>query len=264
MPNMKRIISAINRKKLDDASNIHDSNKTLKCTCHNKEECPFVEDGRCSLDAVIYRANVKILNDIRAPDQRIYHGMTEQKFRERFRAHRKSFNNKKYKDDTELSKFIWQLKEKGKAFEIKWDIIERCSKYRPGMQHCPLCTAEKYHILISDKKTCLNKRSELNSKCRHLRKLKLDTLTPEKMKSHPQPSSSTGRNVNKSPTTYRKCSVVLDDISRNIPRPCTVVLKDIHSSLNPSQNISSQPTQTLRRSTRTRKKRDMGPDYVCY
>ena len=74
MPNMKRIISAINRKKLNDASNIHDSNKALKCTCHNKEECPFVEDGRCSLDAVIYRANVKILNDIRAPDQRIYEG----------------------------------------------------------------------------------------------------------------------------------------------------------------------------------------------
>ena len=71
MPNMKRIISAINRKKLDDASNIHDSNKTLKCTCHNKEECPFVEDERCSLEAVIYRANVKILNDIHAPDQRI-------------------------------------------------------------------------------------------------------------------------------------------------------------------------------------------------
>ena len=134
--------------------------------------------------------------------------MTEQKFRERFRAHRKSFNNKKYKEDTELSKFIWKLKEKKKTFEIGWEIIERCPKYKPGMKHCPLCTAEKYHILTSDSKSCLNKRSELNSKCRHMRKFKLDTLSPAKMSNHFEPMLSTEQRVANS-TSCRECSVVL-------------------------------------------------------
>ena len=49
MPNMKSIISAINRKKLDKTCNSRTNDNALKCTCHNKNDCPFVNDGKCSL-----------------------------------------------------------------------------------------------------------------------------------------------------------------------------------------------------------------------
>ena len=38
-------------------------------------------------------------------------GMTSNTFKERFRNHIKSFTHKKYSNETELSKYVWHLKE---------------------------------------------------------------------------------------------------------------------------------------------------------
>ena len=41
-----------------------------------------------------------------------YVGMTGNNFKTKYFNHIKSFKNKRYKNDTELSKYIWKLKEK--------------------------------------------------------------------------------------------------------------------------------------------------------
>ena len=90
--------------------------------------------------------------------------------KERYRNHKKSFNNIQYRNNTELSKYIWKLKENNKNFKIKWSILSQSKVISAGEKYCNLCTNEKLFILHNDKHRTLNKRSELYSKCIHSRK----------------------------------------------------------------------------------------------
>ena len=47
-----------------------------------------------------------------------YIGMTTSTLKERYRNHIKSFKNKKYSNDTELSKYICKLKDNKQDFDI--------------------------------------------------------------------------------------------------------------------------------------------------
>ena len=102
-----------------------------------------------------------------------YIGLSETTFKERYRNHIKDFNNIRYRNNTELTKHVWQLKESNKHFEIKWKILKRTN----GTQHngkCKLCLYEKLFIIDSIyDESLLNKRSELINKCRHQNKLLL-------------------------------------------------------------------------------------------
>ena len=42
-----------------------------------------------------------------------YIGLASNTFKERFKNHSKSFRQKKYSKETELSKYVWTLKHKG-------------------------------------------------------------------------------------------------------------------------------------------------------
>ena len=66
----------------------------------------------------MYKAQV--LTDKTTPKE--YIGMTGNSFKEIFNNHTKSFNNKIYKNSTELSKYVWNLKEKRSDFTIKRSI----------------------------------------------------------------------------------------------------------------------------------------------
>ena len=97
---------------------------------------------------------------------------SECKFKFRYNNHTKSFN-RYYEHDTELSKYIWKLKDLGKAFILKWSIAAYASPCRCGTRHCDLCITEKYIIARADQKRLLNKRTEFISKCRHRNKFLL-------------------------------------------------------------------------------------------
>ena len=74
---------------------------------------------------------------------------------------------------TELSKYIWKLKDEGVEEPekmIKWEIVRRTVPYRCGTRKCDLCLSEKLVIATADPNTMLNTRSELVSKCRHRNK----------------------------------------------------------------------------------------------
>ena len=80
------------------------------------------------------------------------------------------FRNRGYEKETELSKYIWKLKDQGEDFTIKWSVAAKTSPYICGSN---LCLTEKLLIAKADPRTLLNKRSEIVSKCRHLNKFTL-------------------------------------------------------------------------------------------
>ena len=130
--------------------------------------CPL--QNKCLTEKVIYKAEVE--NDIDT-EKKYYIGLTEGSFKERYSNHKKSFTHKKYQKETELSKYVWKLKEQQKHPSVIWSIIKvvntKCSS-----KYCKLSLMEKLYIIKSlDDINMLNKRSELVSKCRHQNKFLL-------------------------------------------------------------------------------------------
>ena len=127
----------------------------------------------CLAQAIVYKASVTTPTH-KTP--KVYFGATELPFKFRSRNHKQSFNNPNRRNDTQLAKHIWELKEKGSDFQIKWEVQRQCSPYQCGSRRCDLCLSEKYVILLHNDRDLLNKRSELMSSCRHRAKFKMKTL----------------------------------------------------------------------------------------
>ncbi len=51
-------------------------------------------------------------------DRKTYIGMTATTFKDRYRNHKKSFDDIKYENETELSKHVWKLKLSKKQYKI--------------------------------------------------------------------------------------------------------------------------------------------------
>ena len=85
---------------------------------------------------VVYAAEVKSNN---GNETKRYIGMTANPFKSRFNNQKKSFNHIKYEKETELLKYIWDLKRKNKDFTIKWPIMKRAPAYTSGYKCCNLC-----------------------------------------------------------------------------------------------------------------------------
>ena len=63
--------------------------------------------------------------------------------------------------ETELSKYIWDLKDQKKSFHVKWRILRSCQPYSSVSKNCTLCLQEKYFIIFRKGLSSLNKRNEL-------------------------------------------------------------------------------------------------------
>ncbi len=106
-----------------------------------------------------------------------YIGMTASTFKERYRNHIKSFNHKRYSNDTELSKYIWKLKDDKQDFDITWSALKQSISYTGGSKRCNLCLEEKLCILKDKNKQNLpNKKSEIDSTCNHRKKHLINNL----------------------------------------------------------------------------------------
>ena len=169
MNNMDQIVKAHNNKVTNP---IETQEKT--CNCRNKQSCPL--NGACQVTNIVYKAEVT--NNRDSTSKKTYIGISQPTFKERLRNHNKSFKHKKYEKETELSKYIWQLKEAKTKFSIKWTILRRTSGYNNVTKSCNLCTSEKLAICnFKDKANLINKRNELISKCRHENRYVLNNFT---------------------------------------------------------------------------------------
>ena len=100
--------------------------------------------------------------------------MTSTEFKDRYRSHKKSFNNYTYKAETTLSQHIWKLKSQNIDFDEKWKILDRARPFSPVTGVCPLCTLEKFYIISFPEEATLNKNDEIFKPCLHRRPLLLD------------------------------------------------------------------------------------------
>ena len=102
----------------------------------------------------------------------IYLGTAEGDFKKRYYNHTKSFRNKRYTNDTSLSKYIWEIKEKYQENpSLKWSIVKKVPVYYNITKKFLLCLHEKQEIVnYPHPKKLFNKRSGLVCKCRHANK----------------------------------------------------------------------------------------------
>ncbi len=128
------------------------------CTCRDKKTCPPHE--KCMTKDIVYKATITTSN---TNSTKHYIGMTASTFKERYRNHIKSFNHKRYSNDTELSKYIWKLKDNKQDFDITWSVLKQSISYTGGSKRCNLCLEEKLCILKDKNKQNLLKKKIGNS-----------------------------------------------------------------------------------------------------
>ena len=133
------------------------------CNCRNKSNCPL--NGNCLKSCVVYKATISSGN--KRDD---YYGSCSTAFKKRFNNHSSSFRHQRPEKSIELSKRVWELKNKGHDYQIQWSVIKEAASYCGGAKTCSLCLAEKLQIILTKPKLLWNKRSELVSKCRHKNK----------------------------------------------------------------------------------------------
>ena len=165
--NIHQIISSHNK-------NIVSTNKESKadCNCRIKTNCPL--NGNCKQESVLYKCTVTTISE----PTKVYLGVTEGEFKDRFYKHQSSFNNKTYANSTSLSKYIWERKEQfNETPALKWEIVKSFPAYSNKTKSCNLCLQEKLAIITyPEQQDLLNKRNELISKCRHENKFLLKTF----------------------------------------------------------------------------------------
>jgi hypothetical protein len=180
LPNMTNLISGHNKKLLQEKS---DPGPKIdkNCNCQGGfGKCPL--KGKCLRKSIIYQAIVTTRSkttNIEDHQTVQYIGLASNTFKERYNNHQQSFRHEKYEHNTNLSKYIWNLKRCSIPFKIDWSILTCAPSYHPSIGTCKLCNFEKTHILITDHKFPLNTRSEIVAKCRHREKYLLLKKLPK-------------------------------------------------------------------------------------
>jgi len=130
--------------------------------------------GQCCTEAVVYQATVTNNNYTVIET---YVGLTQNQSKYRYNNHTASFKNISRQNSTELSKYIWKLKDNKIAYEIKWKILARAQPCNKQSPLCKLCLLEKYFIICKPHLASVNSRNEIVTTCRYARKLLLENVT---------------------------------------------------------------------------------------
>ena len=167
MPNVGAIIKQHNSRVCRTDNDTRDRD-TGGCNCRKRNECPL--NNQCLTTGIVYRATVTTAAD---DAWMCYIGSTATTFKQRYANHKASFKSEAKSSQTELSKYVWELKRSNISHEIHWEILQRARPYNNFAKCCSLCLTEKLLIATADQATLLNKRSELASRCRHRDRFKL-------------------------------------------------------------------------------------------
>ena len=152
---MGSVIASHNRRIIQPISNNHG------CNCRNSRMSEYLKA------IIVYKAVISAPNT----SDKKYFGIAETSFKYRFRNHTRDFRHKKYVNSTELSKYMWKLKDEKITATIKWNIMSIVHGTPKGGV-CKLCLTEKFWLLKHfNDEHLLNKKSEFISKCRHENKL---------------------------------------------------------------------------------------------
>ena len=105
-------------------------------------------ENQCLTPQIVYRADVSNNKDNNNNNNNIifYYGLTETSLKEGYGNHKRSFVHEPHKNDTELSKYIWDLTSAHKVPTITWCIVRKIHG-NSKLDFCKLCLTEKYFIL---------------------------------------------------------------------------------------------------------------------
>jgi hypothetical protein len=159
MRNVKAIVNTHNKKIMKNA--VSDERPLIKeCNCRKPASCPM--EGKCLTKSIIYQATVTTTNKTES-----YIGSTACEFKTRYNNHTASFRHSNKCTSTELSKYIWSLKDSNTDYTLKWSIITKAPACKNGNSTCGLCITEKFYIIFQPSMATLNDRRALVSACRH-------------------------------------------------------------------------------------------------
>ena len=134
LPNIKSIISTHNRKILYSSPTID----RRACNCINILHCPYNK----SISAITFYTKQTLPQE--NSETKVYYGFCETTFKIRCVNHKKSFNYRNRKSDTELSNEFWKIKDNKRTANITWEILCRHQAYNTSSKKCLLCLNEKY------------------------------------------------------------------------------------------------------------------------
>ena len=139
--------------------NINGLNKSMKivpprsCNCRVKTECPIMETASRNRLFTKRPSRQKIITLPRPTwdSQKIISKLDIQ-------IDKTSFANTNNRNNTELRKYIWYLKENLTEVKVKWRILKHPSSYNPTSNRYNLCLWEKYFVICKPDLASLNKR----------------------------------------------------------------------------------------------------------
>ena len=141
---------------------LNPNHQVYGCNCRVRNDCTL--QHKCLTPGIVYQATVTNSNH---GVEKIYYGLCETTFKERYQNRTSSFRHEKNRYETELSNYIWALKKDKIVASIKWKILSIVHG-KPTSSYCRLYLTEKFFIInsIGDNQV-LNKRSEFVNKGRH-------------------------------------------------------------------------------------------------
>ena len=108
-----------------------------------KNDCPL--QHKCLTPGIVYQASVTNYED---DVDKIYYGLCETAFKERYQNHTSSFRYEKNRNKTEVPNYIWALKKDKIVPSIKLKLLRIvCGKSTSN--YCRLCLTEKFFIINS-------------------------------------------------------------------------------------------------------------------
>ena len=122
-----------------------------ECSSHQKTECTL--DKKCLSGYLMYNALVDWLDTNKTKH---YYGTCEKNFKECYNNHTASLRNKNKDKSTELSKYIWELKDNNIQDNLKWCIASKAHLYVCRSKKCDLCFMKQLTIIKADPVTLLN------------------------------------------------------------------------------------------------------------
>ena len=116
-------------------------NQLTLCNCQVKGECTM--DGKCQATDTVYECHV-----FPPEPQKIYFGLAEGKWKQRYYNHETSFYHKRYSHETTLSSYVWHLKETLDVTpNLKWSIVKCIIPHSNISKKYLLCFYEKLVII---------------------------------------------------------------------------------------------------------------------
>ena len=161
MPSMNNVI----RKHNSEITKTPAPSTTKSCNGRRKTE--YSLDGSYLSECLIYQASAS------ATTNKYYYDSCENTLKKRYNNHNCSFRDISCEINTELTKHVWEVKEKGINYFIDWDIAIKLQKYVCGSGKFNLCIFERLFIRRTAPNFFLNKREGLVSEYRHRDKFTL-------------------------------------------------------------------------------------------